>query len=409
MLYSHKNTRNKFLVLPLIFIVSGCAAIVEPVKLPIASPNPNLQETFSIDAKPLTFSIAKELNTEPFPRLLSLPGNTSSAKVIDEKSIELSQVPPDSATFSYKLGVGDELMFTQTHTIGAKLIANPIFGGELELSAPAVARTLSDPETEIIQTTSRIGNDGTILLIGVGRLEAKGRQIGDLQDEVRSILILNGKTPDFQLEIANFNSQRIFLTSDKPTGGPMSSLILPITDQGFTLRQAIATAGLPLNESFLTLVKIQRGSETYQFTLPDVLSVNTPDIYLRHNDHIFIQNLEYRVGKVFLAGAVNPLIIPVKPEERQTLAEVLFAPGGPMAVAVAQRSAVYLLRGQHPVRAYHLDAQNPARVLVADTVEMRPNDIVFVGEQPISTFNRVLATILPLRLFSRDVQNDNIP
>ena len=404
MLYSHRNIRDKFLVLLVVSIVSGCAAVVEPVKLPVASPNSNLQETFSIDALPLTFTTAKELNLEQFPRLLSSPGNTSSAKVIDEKSIESSQFPPASATFTYLLGIGDELSFTQSMIIPGELVSSPALteDGTRQIN-------ISQEVNQLIKTNTRVGSDGSILLIGVGRLEAKGREIGDLREEVRSILIRNGKVPDFQLDIEKFNSQKIFLTSDRPTGLSASSLIFPITDQGFTLRAAITSAGLPFNERLLTLVKIQRGSETFQFTLSDVLSEQTPDIYLRDNDHILIQNLEYRSGKVFLAGSVKPLIIPIKPEERQTLAEVLFTPGGPLEVEVAQRSAVYLLRGQNPVKAYHLDAQNPARILVADTVELRPNDIVFVGEQPISTFNRVLSTILPLRIFSRDVKNDNIP
>ncbi len=80
-----------------------------------------------------------------------------------------------------------------------------------------------------------------------------------------------------------------------------------------------------------------------------------------------------------------------------------------MATPSAQRSAVYLLRGKDPVRAYHLDTQNPARLLVADAVDLKPEDIVFVGEQPINTFTRVLATILPTRIFARDVQNNNLP
>ena len=399
---------SKFLTLSFIFLITGCSSVVEPLKITGLSPDPKLQEHFSVEVMPLTFAIAKELNVQRFPRLLSSPGNAYSAKVVDEKSIEPSQFPPNAETFSYVLGVGDVLAFIQPINTPVELIASPLQGSDT--SNPQFSMSLSQPSNSIVQTSSRVAGDGSILLIGVGRLEAKGRQLGDLQDDVRSVLIRNGKAPDFQLEIEGFNSQKIFLTSDLPTGGgSKSSLILPITDQGLTLRQSITAAGLPLNESVLTLVKIKRGRKIYQFKLAEVLSEKNPDIYLKNNDHVFIQHLAYLPGKVFLAGAVNPVIIPIKPEERQTLAEVLFTPNGPMAVASAQRSGVYLLRGQNPVKAYHLDAQNPARILVADTVELRPNDIVFVGEQPINTFNRVLSTILPLRILSRDVQNDNIP
>ena len=389
-------------------MISGCSSVLEPIEITGLSPDPKLQEQFSIEVIPLTFAVAKELNIQQFPRLISSPGSADSAKVVDERSIEHSPFLPEAESFSYTLGIGDELAFIQPINIPAKLIPSPVQNSDTETAG--FTMSLSQPATNIVKTISRVGSDGSILLIGVGRLQAKGRRISDLQDDVRSILIRNGKAPDFQLEIESFNSQRIFLTSDRPVGDNInSSLVIRITDQGLTLRQSVATAGLPLDEKILTMVKVQRRGKTYQFTLSDVLSKKAPDIYLRHNDHIFIQNLEYLPGKVFLTGAVNPKIIPINPQERQTLAEVLFAPEGPMEVENAQRSGLYLLRGQDPLKAYHLDAQHPARVLVADSVELRPNDIVFVGEQPINTFNRMLSTILPLRVFSRDVQNNNIP
>ena len=402
--YFLKIMLNKFLAFGLFLFISGCTSVVEPVKISGLSPNPKLQEPVSIELLPLTLTAAKALNSQKFPRLLSSPGNAYSAKVIDEELIERDQAPPASKTFTYTLGIGDELAFTQTRIIPAQLIPSPMLGVADQTQPFAASQTVSQQTSEIVTTHSRVGSDEGVLLIGIGRIDAKGRQIADLRDEVRSILIRNGKDPDFQLDILKFNSQKVFITTDEREGR-----ILPITDQGLTLRQSIATAGLPFNERVLTIVKLQREGKTYQFTLSDILSEKTTDIYLKHNDHIIIQHLEYLSGKVFLAGGVAPAIVPIKPEQRQTLAEVLFAPGGPMAVETAQRSAVYLLRGQNPIKAYHLDAQNPARILVADFVELRPNDIVFVGEQPISTFNRVLSTILPLRLFSRDVKDKNLP
>ena len=106
---------------------------------------------------------------------------------------------------------------------------------------------------------------------------------------------------------------------------------------------------------------------------------------------------------------VSPQIFKISPNNRETLADVLFTSGGPLISNSAKRSEVYLLRGDNPVVAYHLDAQNPTRLIVADAMELRPNDIVYVAEQPIVSFNRTLGTILPLRILLRDIQDDNIP
>ena len=80
-----------------------------------------------------------------------------------------------------------------------------------------------------------------------------------------------------------------------------------------------------------------------------------------------------------------------------------------LAADTAKRSQVYLLRGKDSIVAYHLDAQSPTRLIVAEAMELRPNDILYVAEQPIMSFNRTLATILPLRILLRDIQDDNIP
>ena len=70
---------------------------------------------------------------------------------------------------------------------------------------------------------------------------------------------------------------------------------------------------------------------------------------------------------------------------------------------------MYLLRGQNPSIAYHLDAQNVSRILVAAKTELRPNDIIYAAERPIISFSRTLSEIIPLRTLIRDIQNNNIP
>ena len=99
----------------------------------------------------------------------------------------------------------------------------------------------------------------------------------------------------------------------------------------------------------------------------------------------------------------------INPANRETLADVLFTSGGPLSSSSARRSEIYLLRDNNPVVAYHLDAQSATRIIVADAMVLRPNDILYVAQQPIMSFNRTLASILPLRILLRDIQDENIP
>ena len=119
--------------------------------------------------------------------------------------------------------------------------------------------------------------------------------------------------------------------------------------------------------------------------------------------------MPYKVNKVFILGGVAPQIFKINPSNRETLADVLFTAGGALSSSSAKRSEVYLLRGSNPVLAYHLDAQSPTRLIVANAMELRPNDILYVAEQKIISFNRTLATIIPLRLLLRDIQDNNVP
>ena len=383
----------------------ACSEVLEPVALPEMQTKRAQQEEFEINLQPLNFEAAKKLNKARYNRMVSRPGNAFSADLVAEATLLKPSFPPTSQSQPYKLGVGDEVALIQVLDTATTLSA---LAGGLDLGADGTNTNLALPNdtTEVIETKGRVGTDGSLLLIGVGRLEALGREISELRDEARNIFIRNGKAPDFQLEITGFNSQLAYLTTD---GGATASTVIPVTDQGVTLRQIVANAGIAFNEQVLTVVRFQRSGKTYTFGLADLLADNAPKIYLKDQDHVFVKDLKYQPGKVFLLGGVTPRIIEIIPEERPTLATALFADEGPLDKPSAQRSAVYLLRGRNPTQAYHLDAQNPASVLVADAVELRPNDIVFVAEQPLNAFNRTIVSILPLRVLLRDIQDENFP
>lgn len=389
-------------------LVFGCSEVVEPVRLPGLLPDHSLQEKFDIKLQPLTFKVASDLNKQSYPRSIFRPGASYAANLISEASIPKSEFPPDSKKTPYKLGVGDEVnLINYLDTAGQFDLQPGVVDLETGLDNIADSQVSVAPTgaTAVVSSRGRVGTDGNLLLLDVGRLEAIDKEISELRDEVRGILIRNGKDPNFQLEIVKFNSQHALITSDRSEIN--GQRLIPITDKGLTLKEAVAF--VEFDQRKLTIIKLQRNGKTYSITLQDLFAESAPEVYLKNKDHVFIERYDYAPGKVYLVGGVLPKLLPITPESRQSLAEVLFAEGGPMASLIAQRSAVYLLRGQNPTTAYHLDTQNPTRILVAESVELRPNDIVFVAEQPISIFNRALATILPLRILSRDIQNNNVP
>ena len=80
-----------------------------------------------------------------------------------------------------------------------------------------------------------------------------------------------------------------------------------------------------------------------------------------------------------------------------TLADALYIDGG-FNTESGDSSQIYVLRGTNGgtrVIAYRLDAENVVNLVVATRLQMRPNDIVFVAEQPVTRWNRALQQIFP--------------
>ena len=568
-------------------LLSSCSQVLETVDLTIASSDAAPQEEFSVEETTLTFESARRANTDPYLRSVLSSGHGNTAGPIREAEALVSSFPASAKPAFYRIGVGDTLsynIFSESVFLSDLKTSFPPnetstdyligIGDELTLirandadGSPASvvsSEKLGIKQTGILATSSRVGSDGSILLLEIGRIEAAGKTLSDIQAEVRNVLIRDGLSPRFQLEITNFTSQRAILnikagpdaSINSSVNGANSSVII-LNDRASTLRDILAAggrgvssatdtlvtlqrdgatyrmhlrdvfspksqdvqimdgdvifvedlsaaitsgtaqvsadgsvllpdigritaaglsieelnriasqkirstvdikkaidlnvsefrsghallhiastiseaaeteatkltiaskpetlsavltrSGVKYNPDSITRVTLNRGMDTYKFTLKDLLELKR-NIYVLPNDKIFVDRLSYRENKVFVVGGVTPRIVKIDPKERQSLADVLFTPDGVFSASGAKRSEVYLLRGSEPVKAYHLDAQSPTRLIVADAMELRPNDILYVAERPIISFNRTLATIVPLRVLIRDIQNDNIP
>ena len=79
-----------------------------------------------------------------------------------------------------------------------------------------------------------------VLLLEVGRLDADGKSLNELRSEVRNILIRNGISPRFQLEISDFKSKKAYLTINS------ASKVIVLNDQRTTIRDILTSAELAL-------------------------------------------------------------------------------------------------------------------------------------------------------------------
>ena len=559
--------------------LTGCSQVLQTVDLNINAEDNSLQEAFNVVEKTLTIREANAQKTAPYTRIVLKNGPGDIAQPISEKLALKSEYPKNNLPIKYKIGIGDTVTFSRLiennrapnknteiwpkqnverkyqlgigDTLALTLIRT---NNDLNTTAPRSSDSNEGGQQVIIsqqqndstiETKGRIGSDGSVLLLEVGRLEANGKSLNELRSEVRNILIRNGVSPRFQLEIVDFKSQKSYLTVNsvskvillndqkttmrdiltsanvgiKPgvitrirlqrnskefsislrelygistknidiqpddhifvedssanmrvsssivdhegnivfesigkvrgagltlnqlkedienliqpvpdsqnafqiqvtnfasqkallTSQGKPGVLIPITDTPAKVSEVLSQNGLSIDGNQITQITLHRDRKTYVFNLDDLLNPKSPDVYIQPNDQIVTTILPYKENKVFILGGVSPQIFKINPANRETLADVLFTSGGPLSSSSAKRSEVYLLRGSKPVVAYHLDAQSPTRLIVAEAMELRPNDILYVAEQPIISFNRTLTTIVPLRVLLRDIQDENIP
>jgi protein involved in polysaccharide export with SLBB domain len=257
-----------------------------------------------------------------------------------------------------------------------------------------------------------VGTRGNILLPDLGSISAVGRTLLEVQNDIENILIKKNLMPIFQLDLEESKSRKAFLTTSA-----LGSMDIPLSNSYINLKEfilenssGIGNASSQIIPNTLSIIKLTRDNKEYQISKEKLFSVNAPEIWIKDRDQIQIVDLQYKLDQVFaLSGSGNAKIINISPSNRETLADVLFAANGALNNSFAKRSEVYLLRGQNPSVAYHLDAQDVSRILVAAKTELRPNDIIFVAERPIISFSRTLSELLPLRILLRDLQDGNIP
>jgi len=570
-------TRYKFITCAILTILSihGCGQILEPVSLFGVGSGGEVaaQEEFAINVEILTFKSAQKANKDPYPRQLMLTGSGSRADVFNEADILTSNIPQSLESAEYLIGIGDELKLNQLNEFVNEVAQWPAVSLEAEYllgvgdeltfiqlneNKSAVKLIYSEnsekptavtekPEDKVLQTKGKVGSNGNVLLLGVGSIKAVNRTLDDVRTEVRNILIRNGLTPNFQLEIAKFLSKKSYVNvkngaskivhlSNIPvsikeialgsglTGSSKSRSLITLTRNGKTFRitagqlfdlnapeiwiidkdqieidiapsassRIVASVGsrgnillpglgsikavnrtlddvqnevhkllikkgllpsfqleltgfkskkvyfiekkngsatVPLDNTKITLkeliinsgqrvasadgltvITLTRNEEVFRMTGDQIFDPGTPDIWIRDQDQVESEELTYKSGQVFaLSGAGNAKMVPIDPSNRETLADILFTEGGALSNVLAKRSEVYLLRGRNPSVAYHLDAQNVSRILVAAKTELRPNDIVYVADRPIISFARALGELSPLQMLLRDVRNDTLP
>ena len=334
---------------------------------------------------------------------------------------------------TYMIGVGDVLTLNM----------------QLKESLGDVLNGLMESQTS--QRGFRVQDDGAISIPDIGRVVIGGSTLQEAESAVYQRLLEAGVSPSFSIEINEFNSQKISISGNVKSPG-----ILPLTLQPLYLDEAIyESGGFTISDESFIIVRLYRNESIYQIFGPEIYKQNdTNRILLKDGDTIVVDvadeydrilglRQEARANRleeleiqtrikannartilskmeygsivreyVYVIGEVlqqSRYTLPF--EHKAVLADALLESGGGVSSLTGNPKQIYVLRGAAdlknfaPITALHLDTTNAANFLLATRLELRPKDVVFVGTQPITNWNRMIKQIIP----SLGLPNINIP
>jgi len=239
---------------------------------------------------------------------------------------------------------------------------------------------------------SVVDEDGLIYFPYVGKVKVSGHTVGEVRELLTAQLANTLRNPQMDVKVIAYRSQKVYVGGDV-----RNPAVYPVTDVPFTLAEAVNRAGgfLPTaDDSHLLLV---RDNLAWKLDFHAILAMGTKagQVVLQDGDSLQVPNITeepvYAMGEL-----VKPGTIPMT-HGRLTLARAISEAGGIQTMS-ADATSIYVIRagnGPKVANVFHLDARNPAAMVLADKFALDPRDIIYVDAGSLVRFGRVMSLILP--------------
>lgn len=274
--------------------------------------------------------------------------------------------------YNYRIGAGDVLSI--------------VVWDHPELTAPFGSFNNVQDQGNVVR------EDGSIFYPFVGKVMVAGRTARSIQEELSVKLAEFIESPQLDVRVVNYRSQRYFVTGSVSQPGTF-----PVTDVPVRVVEAIGMAGGLLPDADLFDVTLSRGDESFNIPLFDTLYNGdlSGNALLQNGDLLHIAPNELR--RVFVMGEVTrPVTLPMT-NRSMTLTQALGEAGG-IAETRADGRGVYVVRDSDYdgiIDVYQLDVSEAWALALGDQFLLQPRDIIYVSAAPITRWNRWVSNVLP--------------
>lgn len=354
-------TLHKKFITAAVFSVLLTGCVVPGQHMDVSGKVINQQQPSNIESQVAVYALTPELINQ-----IRTPEVTGKPNIALDREI---------AEYDYRVGPAD--------------ILNVTIWDHPELTIPAGSyRSATD-------SGNWVHSDGRIFYPYIGFVSVAGKTVVEIRAEMAQRLAKYIERPQVDVNVANFRSQKAYITGEVKKPGKQ-----PITNVPLTLLDAINQAGGLSDDADWRNVVLTRAGQEEKISLHALMQKGdlTQNRLLRAGDIIHVPRNDAQ--KVFVMGeVVEPKTVKID-RAGMSLTEALSEAGG-LNQMQADATGVFVIRSEKDsqtniiAKVYQLNIKDPTSMIMGTEFELRPYDIVYVTAAPIARWNRVMAQLLP--------------
>ena len=242
-----------------------------------------------------------------------------------------------------------------------------------------------------------VGEDGTFFYPFAGVVQAAGRTVEDIREELTKKLSIYIEKVQLDVRVAAYRSQRVYVVGEVLDPG-----VYLVKDIPLTVLEAINNAGGVKPESDLRNITLTRKDKAYSINLLSLYEGGdlSQNVLLQHGDVLNVPDDAF--NKVFVLGESTigqrfrwrPRSVKMN-KARMTLTEAL-SEGGGLIQETADAARIFVFRtslGKSEI--FHLNARSPDAFILAERFPLQPRDVVFVDRAPGIRWNQIIRQLQP--------------